>query len=99
MVITYALVNNPSVLVKETVGPCKPRINPPEGPNEVSIFNPEAVPILLGPGSKCTKAPWYDANDPVISLHTLRDKAAHDARRRIWDRGFGAKGCRLKLLK
>jgi hypothetical protein len=68
------------------------------GPSEVSIFNPEAVPLLLGPGSKCTKADWYDANYPVISLHTLRDKGAHDARRRIWDRGFGAKGLVLKFL-
>jgi hypothetical protein len=75
-----------------------PDLISPLGPSEISIFNPEAVPILLGPASKCTKAPWYDANDPVISLHTLRDKAAHDSRRRIWDRGFGAKGSRLKLL-
>lgn len=67
-----------------------------QGPNEISTFDPEAIPILLGPGSKCTKAPWYDATHPVISLHTLRDKAAHDERRRIWDRGFGAKG--LKAL-
>lgn len=62
------------------------------GPAEITIFDPDAVPILLGPSSKCSKAPWYDANHPVISLHTLRDKKSHDARRRIWDRGFGAKG-------
>ncbi|KAJ6160293.1 hypothetical protein N7470_003689 [Penicillium chermesinum] len=62
------------------------------GPSEISISDPDAIQVLLGPGSKCTKAPWYDANYPVISLHTLRDKKAHDVRRRIWDRGFGAKG-------
>ncbi|KIW13029.1 hypothetical protein PV08_08216 [Exophiala spinifera] len=64
------------------------------GPCEVSIFDPNAVPILLGPGTKCTKAPWYDANLPYISMHTLRDKSAHDKRRRIWDRGFNAKALR-----
>ncbi|KAJ5226531.1 hypothetical protein N7468_007756 [Penicillium chermesinum] len=64
------------------------------GPSEISISDPDAIQVLLGPGSKCTKAPWYDANYPVISLHTLRDKKAHDVRRRIWDRGFGAKALR-----
>lgn len=69
------------------------------GPNEISISHPDAVQLLLGPGSKCTKAPWYDANHPVISLHTLRDKGAHDARRRIWDRGFNTKGSKpIKLF-
>ncbi|KAL4803988.1 cytochrome P450 [Aspergillus unguis] len=64
------------------------------GPSEITIFNADAVPVLLGPSSKCTKAPWYDANHPVISLHTLRGKKSHDARRRIWDRGFGVKALR-----
>lgn len=43
-------------------------------------------------GNQVYKGPWYDANLPYISMHTLRDKSAHDRRRRIWDRGFGAKG-------
>jgi hypothetical protein len=62
------------------------------GPTEISIFDPEAISVIYGPGTKCTKAPWYDATLPYISMHTLRDKSAHDRRRRIWDRGFGAKG-------
>lgn len=62
------------------------------GPSEITIFDADAVPIILGTGSKCIKSPWYDANHPDLSLHTYRDKAAHDQRRKIWDKGFGAKG-------
>ena len=62
------------------------------GPSEITIFDPEAVPLILGPKSKCMKATWYDASLPLISMHTARDKRAHDQRRRIWDHGFTANG-------
>lgn len=62
------------------------------GPNELSVFDPAAVPILYGPQSKCTKGPWYDATLPLISMQTVRDKKVHSRRRRIWDRGLNAKG-------
>lgn len=29
---------------------------------------------------------------PIDSMHTIRDKQIHDARRRIWDQGFNSKG-------
>ncbi|KAH8811348.1 cytochrome P450 monooxygenase-like protein [Xylogone sp. PMI_703] len=64
------------------------------GPSEVSIFDPDAVPIILGPRSRCSKAPWYDVSLPLISMHTARDKKAHDKRRRLWDHGFGASALR-----
>ncbi|RDW77473.1 cytochrome P450-12 [Coleophoma cylindrospora] len=63
------------------------------GPNELSIIIPEAVPAIGGSGSKCTKSAWYDvAGLPHKSLHLCRDRAAHDKRRKVWDRGFSAKG-------
>ena len=52
---------------------------------------PEALQALDGPKSTCTKAAWYDLLQPIRSMVNLRDKAEHDARRRIWDRGFNIK--------
>ena len=63
------------------------------GPNELTIFTPEGLTAIIGPGSKCKKAAWYDgAGLPFATLHTTRDRVAHDKRRKTWDRGFGAKG-------
>jgi tryprostatin B 6-hydroxylase len=65
------------------------------GPSEIAIFHPDAVPLILGPRSKCSKSPWYDVTLPMVSMHSTRDKAAHDRRRRIWDRGFNTKGMQI----
>lgn len=46
---------------------------------------------INGPGSRCTKAPFYDLLLPRTSIITTRNKTFHDQRRRIWDHGFGAK--------
>lgn len=67
------------------------------GPNEVVIFKAEAVHALHGVGSKCNKAPMYDILLPKTSLSTTRDHAFHDARRRIWDRGFSVKGPKVPV--
>ncbi|KAJ9640574.1 hypothetical protein H2204_003202 [Knufia peltigerae] len=72
------------------------------GPSELSIIKPKAVPLVLGPGSKCTKSDWYDMSKPIDSMHTIRDKQIHDARRRIWDQGFNSKALRsyeARILK
>lgn len=63
------------------------------GPGEVSIISPNAAFTILGPGG-CLKSPWYDYGygQPLNSLHSTRDVAVHESRRRIWDRGFGSKG-------
>ncbi|CAF9905510.1 MAG: hypothetical protein ALECFALPRED_001001 [Alectoria fallacina] len=62
-----------------------------QGPNEVTMFSPEALTAVLGLGSKCTKTGWYDVLKPLIALNTTRDKGLHDRRRRIWNRGFSKK--------
>lgn len=61
------------------------------GPNEISIIDSSAPQLILGPGTKCIKALWYDVGKPLVSMHSCRDKKLHDIRRRIWDKGFNAK--------
>ncbi|KAH8797552.1 cytochrome P450 monooxygenase-like protein [Hyaloscypha sp. PMI_1271] len=65
------------------------------GPNELITNSPEAVSVILGISSKCTKAPWYECvSYPNTSLHLTRSRVEHDKRRKIWDRGFSAKALR-----
>ncbi len=64
----------------------------PTGPNEITIAAPEGPMTLLGPNSKCIKAAWYDGGKPMSSLHSTRNREFHDKRRRVWDKGFSAKG-------
>ncbi|QSZ30648.1 hypothetical protein DSL72_000206 [Monilinia vaccinii-corymbosi] len=65
------------------------------GPNELSIAKPEAVTATNGQGSKCTKSPWYDvAGLPYKNLQLERDRATHEKRRKVWDRGFSVKALR-----
>ncbi|PMD67138.1 cytochrome P450 monooxygenase-like protein [Hyaloscypha bicolor E] len=59
------------------------------GPNELSIKIPEIVPLIYGPGSKCSKIAWYDVVGlPNKSLQLERDRLTHDKRRKVWDRAF-----------
>lgn len=63
------------------------------GPNELSIMIPDIVPLIYGPGSKCTKTAFYDVVGlPNKSLQLERDRITHDKRRKVWDRAFSAKG-------
>lgn len=65
------------------------------GPAEITVFLPEIMPAIDGPGNLCIKAVWYDMLLPEVALNTTRDKQMHDQRRRIWDRGFTVKGGKL----
>jgi tryprostatin B 6-hydroxylase len=64
------------------------------GPNNLSIAHPKAVNIVYGLGSKCTKAPWYDLTQPMVSLQTLREESPHDERRRVWSAAFSDRALR-----
>jgi cytochrome P450 len=64
------------------------------GPNEVVVFRPDGVPAVHGPGSTCIKAPWYDMLQKDRSIHATRKPPLHQARRKIWDQGFGMKALR-----
>ncbi|KAL5322205.1 hypothetical protein ACEPPN_010175 [Leptodophora sp. 'Broadleaf-Isolate-01'] len=61
-----------------------------QGPEEITIFDPEAVVAMNGPGSNCTRADWYDGIAPLKSVANLRSPTVHDQRRRIWDKAFSA---------
>lgn len=62
------------------------------GPNEITLFTPDALLALHGAGSNCKKGDWYDFMLPDVSLASSRDKVVHDQRRRIWDQAFSMKG-------
>ncbi|OOQ91423.1 Tryprostatin B 6-hydroxylase [Penicillium brasilianum] len=64
------------------------------GPSEVSITHPEAVNLIYGPNSRCSKNAFYDNGHPMMSLHSYRDRTAHDQRRRVWSAGFGDRALR-----
>jgi hypothetical protein len=64
------------------------------GPNDISVTDPEGGPVISAPNSKCTKAIWYDGDYPLQSMHTTRDKAFHDRRRRVWAPAFSDKALR-----
>ncbi|KAF2466583.1 cytochrome P450 [Lindgomyces ingoldianus] len=66
------------------------------GPRELSIANADAISLIHGPTSRCTKGSWYDNSKAIegSSLHTTRDKRDHKERRKIWERAFNAKSLR-----
>ncbi|PHH64775.1 hypothetical protein CDD81_4037 [Ophiocordyceps australis] len=61
------------------------------GPNEVTIFDPEALIKLDGPGNRSIKSDWYDFLMPDMGVTTIRNKAFHDQRRKVWTLAFSAK--------
>lgn len=64
------------------------------GPNDISVTHGDGVEVTQGMKSKCTKAEWYAQDLPLVSLHTSRDRAQHDRRRRIWSPAFSDKSLR-----
>jgi hypothetical protein len=58
---------------------------------ELSIADPRAVQAVNSARSPCTKGPWYNGMRPRVALQNSRDKQEHSQRRKVWDRGFGAK--------
>lgn len=64
------------------------------GPREISTVDPVACAQILGPGSVCGKALWYDMGQPLLSLHQTRNKKQHDIRRKHWEKGLNVKSLR-----
>lgn len=66
------------------------------GPREVTIFCADAVPVIHGPMSRCSKGPWYSAASFVggYSTHTTRNKDDHRRRRKFWDQALNVKALR-----
>ncbi|KAJ5107106.1 hypothetical protein N7456_003781 [Penicillium angulare] len=61
------------------------------GPSEITIFHPEVLLRLDGPGSKTQKSDWYDVLLPHVGLATIRNRPFHDQRRRLWTKGFSTR--------
>ncbi|KAI5864893.1 cytochrome P450 [Durotheca rogersii] len=61
------------------------------GPNEITIFHPDAVLPIHSPSSRCTKTDWYDNLAPVNAVVLARVPREHDWRRRIWDHAYSIK--------
>ncbi|KAI1370529.1 cytochrome P450 [Hypoxylon crocopeplum] len=61
------------------------------GPNEITIFHPDAVIPIHGSTSRCSKTDWYDNLAPVNAVVLARSRDDHDRRRRIWDYAFSIK--------
>ena len=62
------------------------------GPNEISIFTPDAVAVVYGPGSKCIRSDFYDMTKPLTSVVACRKPIDHSVQRKYWDMGFSVKG-------
>jgi cytochrome P450 len=61
------------------------------GPNEITVFDPEVLVRLDGPGNRTQKSAWYDFLMPDVGVTTIRHKPFHDQRRRIWTRAISSK--------
>ena len=64
------------------------------GPNDLSISDHQGTLVISGPHGTCTKGPWYEGDYPLQSMHTTRDRAHHDRRRRVWAPAFSDKALR-----
>ncbi|KAI3584285.1 cytochrome P450 [Fusarium oxysporum f. sp. albedinis] len=64
------------------------------GPSALSILDAKAFHAIHANNSPCRKGPWYNIEQPAISLHMSRDKNDHSRRRRAWDRAFSSKALR-----
>lgn len=69
------------------------------GPSELTIFHPQVMNLIGGPGTTCIKAAWYDMLYPLVALNSVRGKAGYTPRRRVWDNALGLKGESMKSLQ
>lgn len=64
------------------------------GPNDLSVTDADGVNVVSAGDTKCVKSQWYQQDYPLISMHTTRDRALHDRRRRVWSPAFSEKALR-----
>lgn len=64
------------------------------GPDVLSITDADVHEAAFGQNTKFRKGIWYDGAKPFSSMHTTRDKALHDRRRRVWAPAFSDKALR-----
>ncbi|KAI4156984.1 MAG: hypothetical protein L6R39_000847 [Caloplaca ligustica] len=61
------------------------------GPNEITIYCPEALTPVHAYGLQCKKSAWYDMLTPFTAMNTTRSKTEHDKRRRAYESGLSVK--------
>lgn len=61
------------------------------GSSDLSIAHPDAVELLYGSNSRCTKGQNYEMVYPTNSLQLMRNTEQHHARRRVWSTAFSDK--------
>ncbi|RDW89798.1 cytochrome P450 [Aspergillus mulundensis] len=72
------------------------------GASDLSIAHPDALEIVYGTHTRCTKGPMYDVSYPATALQLLRDPEAHHLRRRVWSGAFSdrlLRGYELRIRK
>ncbi|KAI8931832.1 hypothetical protein NX059_011468 [Plenodomus lindquistii] len=67
------------------------------GPNELSIVDPEFIPIIHGNKSRFPKGPWYKHMFPnrKPSLIGIMDFDEHKSRRKVWDETMTPKALKV----
>ncbi|KAI1017281.1 hypothetical protein LB505_002027 [Fusarium chuoi] len=70
------------------------RVGKWQRPSALSILDAQVFHAIHSNNSPCSKGPWYNIEQPAISLHMSRDKNDHSRRRRAWDRAFSSKALR-----
>ena len=64
------------------------------GSNDLSINDANIMETAYGRHSRVEKAWWYDNDHPLSSMHTTRDRALHEKRRKVWAPAFSEKALR-----
>jgi len=66
------------------------------GPRELSVANADAIPLVHGPLTRCSKPVIYSNSGFLegFSLQSTRSKQDHRERRKIWEHAFNAKALR-----
>ncbi|GAP85610.1 putative cytochrome P450 [Rosellinia necatrix] len=65
------------------------------GPNEITIFHPDAIQLLDGWNNGNTKDTWYDIMQPRSSAIFTRDEIDHRERRKPWVQSLATKNMDL----
>ncbi|KAI1842511.1 hypothetical protein JX265_012677 [Neoarthrinium moseri] len=69
------------------------------GPRELTVLRAEAIDLIYGSSSPCTKGTWYDQNSgnaDKVGIENVRDKEKHRVRRKAWDRALSVYEPRIK---
>ncbi|KAJ5473790.1 hypothetical protein N7475_003356 [Penicillium sp. IBT 31633x] len=61
------------------------------GPEEITIFHPEAYEAMDGLNNRNTRSDWYDLLYPRISSIFTRDRKLHHGRRKMWEQALNTK--------